>query len=516
MLVVNYNENRPTTDYFKFSVKGNNDADIVRFIVEKQHESLDLADGYNVYVKCKNGYGFVDKVLISEENIEFNENEIIVDWHLLRKHTQNESLIVSLCFENNENEVVWQTQTFTLKIANGIIADDEIENKYPTILQQMQAEIDELKKSKGGGSNEVEIKRVYLTYDDKKSIRSDYLGLYDSDNDDKPFTNDSTRIWYNFETTPISTTIEEEIKKGRFVIRLDYPLKNRMRFHKNNEIINSITRKNGVGTRGYTHNFLGGQGALNNLKKAMLLNSLIFITEDDIKVNRYGEKYIHKKVSFFNYINNMCCFNSRLQGLEPITNEWIKSGDGNLFFEDYLANIYGEGIPHLYEPASEVDCQFIGTARNKFFNGIQSDYSASAGVHKDEGDLKTNSVKLNPAFACYCCLKLALYENIKLNSPYFLGIKGCNFRLFANTYLVMSRHNNDGVPAGKRVTKKAYMSARPRCAILNDNYETADYAFLKTFKQSDQQIKLYCKAVGDVDAYGVMFMPIFRTLITQK
>ena len=69
MLVVNYNENRPTTDYFKFSVKGNNDADIVRFIVEKQHESLDLADGYNVYVKCKNGYGFVDKVLISEEEL---------------------------------------------------------------------------------------------------------------------------------------------------------------------------------------------------------------------------------------------------------------------------------------------------------------------------------------------------------------------------------------------------------------------------------------------------------------
>jgi len=143
MLVVNYNGNKPISNYYKYGVEGNNNADIVRFVVLKKQGRLDLQDNFLVYVNCDNDLGFVDKVQISSDDIVVEDNNIVVDWHLLKKHTTQESLNVSLCFEN-EDEIVWQTQLFTLKIMNGVVADDEIVNTYPTIIQDLQKQINAL------------------------------------------------------------------------------------------------------------------------------------------------------------------------------------------------------------------------------------------------------------------------------------------------------------------------------------------------------------------------------------
>lgn len=144
MLVINYNGNKPTTDYFKFSVQGNNNADVVRFCLEKKQGKIDLS-GYKVYAQayCEED-DFIDKVEITD-NVNIVDNQLSADWTLLKKHTVNRQLLVSLSFEDLDNEVVWQTQIVKIAICNGILADEEMINKYPTVIEQMQNDIDELK-----------------------------------------------------------------------------------------------------------------------------------------------------------------------------------------------------------------------------------------------------------------------------------------------------------------------------------------------------------------------------------
>ena len=138
MLVINYNGNKPTTDYFKYSVQGNNNADVVCFSLATKQGKLDLNNyDYKVYVRCKcEDDDFVDKVEITND-VSVVSNQLLCKWTLLRKHTVNRQLLVSLSFEDSNNEVVFQTQLVKITIANGIDVDEEIANTYPTILQQL-------------------------------------------------------------------------------------------------------------------------------------------------------------------------------------------------------------------------------------------------------------------------------------------------------------------------------------------------------------------------------------------
>ena len=529
MLVINYNGNKPTTDYFKYSVQGNNKADAIKFLVSLNQDGLVFDNTYHIYAKVQcNDDGFYDKVELS--NIEFNDSEnlLIAIFNLESKHTSHRQIEVSLCCENIDQEIVWQTQIVKVNIANGIPAEEEIENNYPSVLAQLQQQIDELKQGGGGsgGATEVQIKRVWLSYDDEKSLRSDFIGSSTENN----FVNDSTHIWYNFETTPINSKMEEEIKNGRFVIRLDYPLKNRSRITNSADtetpvILRTSTRKQGVGTRGYLYSFNKEQyyPSENAIQyRDILLNSLIFVNEDDIKINSYGEKYIHKKVSLFDYINKSCRFreNDTTISLSPITNEWINTDEmGELFFRSFLNATYTIGIPHTFSNGENITDDiselYVGTKRMKMYQGSHSF------PPKDHTIGKNNSAKLNPAFTCYTPLAIeSLGYNIDkliLESPYYIRSRS-KLYYFAECssqyYFVIIDHDN--IPAKKKVTNTAYMSARPRCAILNDDYENNEKAFIKTYPQSDQQIKLYCKAILIAGHYGADYVPIFRTLITQK
>ncbi len=136
MLVINYNGNKPTTDYFKYSVQGNNNADVVRFCLSKQQGTLDLTN-YKVYVqaKCEED-DFIDKVEITDD-VSIVANQLNANWVMLKKHTINRQLLVSLSFENENEEVVWQTQIVKITIANGINADEEIANTYPSVIQDL-------------------------------------------------------------------------------------------------------------------------------------------------------------------------------------------------------------------------------------------------------------------------------------------------------------------------------------------------------------------------------------------
>lgn len=368
----------------------------------------------------------------------------------------------------------------------------------------------EIGKGGGGGSavSNVEIKRVYLTYTDRKSIRSDYLGR--KDNNNKPFINDSTRIFYNFETTPISSQIENEIANNRFVIRLDYPTSsNRMKINLSTNILKHqpLNRVN-IGARSFAYAFK----KVGSHKRTMLIDSLIFITPNDIKTNRYGEKYIHKRISLFDYISKVCYCN---QGtLFPITNEFLLGQSVDEFFDVYLRNKFSIGIPHIQETGNELENQphlFNGTARKKLY------VNHNGWLGQTNGQTRFNSIKLNPAFTCYTPLKLNVssYNDLELVSPYYIGKKTQKFELNdIGDYFITAKKN--AVFMGRAKTRLCYMSARPRCAILSDNYETNDHSFLKTMPQSDQQIRLYCKVMYDISGWGIDLMPVFRTFITQK
>ena len=218
MLVINYNGNKPITDYYKFSVQGNNLADKIRFLISLNQSGLVFDENYHYYAKvqCVDD-DFYDKVELSEIVFDDVKNLLSLDFALESKHTCHKAIEISISCENLESELVWQTQIVKVAIPNGVYADEEIAGKFPTILEDLQRQIDELKQQGGGGgASSVEIEKVWLTYDDKKSIRSDYLGRYIVDPDDPesdiPFVNDSTRIWVNFKTTPINDQMEQEIK----------------------------------------------------------------------------------------------------------------------------------------------------------------------------------------------------------------------------------------------------------------------------------------------------------------
>ena len=194
---------------------------------------------------------------------------------------------------------------------------------------------------------------------------------------------------------------------------------------------------------------------------------------------------------------------------EPITNEWV-NGSGRDDFDYNLVNRFSIGIPHITEHSTELGVRsglYAGIYANKFYATI-SRLENSVGV--------LNARKVNPAFNCYCAFKSS-YFNV-INSPYFLGK---NYRKYADEggsgrLLITQYYNDNDFRTGRHVSRLAYMSAKPRCAILNDDYENSNFSFLKTFKQSDQQIKLYCKTVEDINDLNIKYMPVFRMFITQK
>jgi len=448
------------------------------------------------------------------------------DEHGNKVFDENKCCIYSNCFLNGDEEgeyreITQEKQEFSLKTKNDGSLYFDSDNEEDTgrfilysisIGEPAYTEYKKREIGKGGGggvSNDVEIKRVWLSYADKMLMNGNYLGTnyIDKEQQLKLFLNDSTRIFYNFETTPISSQIEDEIANGRFVIRLDYPNHHRVGIENMVGITKKIIqRRTGIGARAYTHTFNG----VGNAKKELLLKSLIFIEPSDIKTNRYGEKYIHKQVSLFDYINNICQFYSST--LSPITNEWVNNDNlGKDFFHNHIEDIFSCGIPTTQQNGGDVFSDgslFAGIKQAQFYRPVRGNVSI-------EGEIqgRANSMKLNPAFSCFTLVNLKSNGGLYIYSPYFIGKTSHEYEQPNDNYVLYSRTQGT---IGKKKSRKAYMSARPRCAILADDYETADYAFLKTMPQSDQQIKLSCKIIKEIFEEGIEYMPIFRTFITQK
>jgi len=419
-------------------------------------------------------------------------------------------------------EITEERQEFTLKtdnFGNLYFDSDNGEGTGRFILYSIskgQPAYTEYKKREIGKlpTDNVIIEKVWLTYDDEMSIRHTYLGL----NDDKNFVNDPTRIWLHFKTNAISPRIEEEIEKGRFAIRFDYPISTKCgsQITEHDPFITMAKNQKayGGGIRSFARSFKirqsEGDGYLKQEKATFLLNTLVFVNDDDIKTNRYGEKYIDKKISLWEFTTKLCYFTNGLQ-MQPITNESINSEtQDNYIFSSMLDGAYCCGIPRLHQVA---DFEFVGNAKNKIFF-----YGSYFTNYKNT----TNSRKLNPAFTCYYVAKMSWYDasqDLDLKSWYLTNNqckRSLRFHCIGdlNNFCLCKSNVDDYL--GKKGSKWAYMSAQPRCVILNDNYETAEYAFLKKFPQADQKIRLMCKYILNAVVDYNCVLPIFRTIITQK
>lgn len=524
MLVINYNGNKPITDYFKYSVQGNNQADTIRFVISLNQSGLVFNEDYHYYAKVQSvDNDYYDKVRLTNVEFDTEHNLLKADFVLKAQQTANKQIEVALSCENLNEEIVWQTQLVKITIANGVNADEQIADQYPSVLQNLQEQIDELWEQGGGGGEsvglDVAIKRVYLTHTNKCSLRYDIIATDLHGKLDERFTNDSTSIFVNFETTPINSRLEHEIEQGHFIIRLDYPI--RSNSHNNIGSFDTAfsyqkavdTHTKGVGSRSFALSFI--QQRFTPKKKTILLNSLIFITPNDVKTNRYGEKYIHKKISLYDLTTKVCEFNALPY---PLTLETLE--DDNWFYalEDKLML----GIPSVNYHGSwnteNLVKLFSGTLTNKFYIN-KTDFNGDNQNHN-----RFNHGKLDPAFNTYFMLYYP-YDNQMptLYSPYFISqriVRGKHptytFRVCGSVKGGMAIVDKNG-DSNAKASRFAYMSLKPRCAVVNDNYASSGTPFVKVFSQSDQQIRLACRYMYNLNIDGKRYIaPMIRTLITRK
>lgn len=155
--------NKPQKKTYSYSVKENNNSNIITFILNKEIEGVDLST-LSCFVKVQGSD--IDKDVPS---VEVEEDKIKVHWTLLRKHTISHVLKVQLQFEGVD-DIVWQTEILTLVLSETIKADEYIENKYPAVLSNHEARIKTLEE--GGQPTPTKSKEFYYL---KKTFASSSL-----------------------------------------------------------------------------------------------------------------------------------------------------------------------------------------------------------------------------------------------------------------------------------------------------------------------------------------------------
>lgn len=399
---------------------------------------------------------------------------------------------------------------------------------------------------------EVEIKRIWLSYD-RDSTFICINNIVSINNGGEVFYNDPTKIFINFETTAITKAIEDEIKAGRFVIRFDYPV----RYHKIKYIMpgSKFTneRPSGHGYRSYARNFYADRISEEpEISPAMnfMMQKLLFVTEDDIKTDGYGEKYIHKIITYLDFINRIIKV-ATPEGAD----EYDISEITNLNSDDTtsLSNIwdgeYMSGLPML-TPIDSIHSNDEQSASEYTKFAVIGSSSIAAQLHTSLsytgllGSMISRDVeyasqatsypkyKYDPVFNMYAPTKVSIPQSWSFDGIYF---NECPFESLyflqkrLNTRYVPSRHNAYVLKgrSGGRDNEGSDVSARyfiastkARCCIINENYANIkgdDNMWLKKFPQNEQNIQLTCKVIMDLQQENQTHIyPVFKIKITSS
>ena len=140
MLSINFKGITPQNRFYKYSVIGNNNSNKIKFILSAIQNDVGLSS-LTPYIKVQSAGGtYLDKIR-AVASVE--DETIAIIWTMTRKSLSCRNLTIQLQFEDvdNNNDVVWQTSMIELELENTIKADEEIEEKNPTILQQMAGQL---------------------------------------------------------------------------------------------------------------------------------------------------------------------------------------------------------------------------------------------------------------------------------------------------------------------------------------------------------------------------------------
>ena len=142
MLVINYKGKIPQQNFYSIGVKENNKANVIMFVLSAYQQDVDLSN-LTPYLKVQNKeYAYLDKIKLESANDELLNDTLNVVWEMTSKSTQYRNLELQLQFQSDDDdEVIWQTMIVEIELSETIKADQEISEKYPSELAQLEKEI---------------------------------------------------------------------------------------------------------------------------------------------------------------------------------------------------------------------------------------------------------------------------------------------------------------------------------------------------------------------------------------
>lgn len=167
MLFINYKGNIPQQRFYSFSVKGNHNANKVRFILARQQADIDLTNYVcNLKVESKEA-NYKDLIMLNL--VEESTSELVFEWTMTNKSTQFRNLELQLEFlsTENESEVVWQTMIVEFELSDTIkVGDEKPTDKELSVLKQLEESVVALEE-------QVKNKLEYFetTYNELKQLR---------------------------------------------------------------------------------------------------------------------------------------------------------------------------------------------------------------------------------------------------------------------------------------------------------------------------------------------------------
>lgn len=165
MLFINYKGDTPQQRFYSLGVKGNHNANIVRFIVARQQADIDLTD-YVCNLKVQNKeHDYLDLIMLNGEYDEASDT-ISFEWLLPRKSTQYRNLELQLEFLASDEDIVWQTLIVELELNDTIKVGDEVDDKELSVIKEMEKEVADLQIEVDTIINNKVLKEVEIYYDE--------------------------------------------------------------------------------------------------------------------------------------------------------------------------------------------------------------------------------------------------------------------------------------------------------------------------------------------------------------
>ena len=123
--------------YLHIGVQGNNLVDKIVFCVpRKTSDGLDLSE-FTPYIKIQN---------VKEKY----DDQLRLTYRLRRKTTMYPCFEMQLQFEQPDEGdcIVWQTEVINVTLSRTITADKEIEQQYPSVIQDLTARVETIENVK--------------------------------------------------------------------------------------------------------------------------------------------------------------------------------------------------------------------------------------------------------------------------------------------------------------------------------------------------------------------------------